>query len=84
MPVSPAQSPSCTGNPRTYSYGGLYRSGFLHINTFRSGSRADEQSCMKRVEDVTKYKLPTYQAAAVVVRLAPLVGQCLNSNDLSS
>ncbi|KAI9450380.1 hypothetical protein BJY52DRAFT_1302917 [Lactarius psammicola] len=66
--MSPAQSPSCTTNPRTYSYGGLYRSRFLHINTFHSGSRADEESCMtrKRVEDVTKYKLPTYQAAAVV------------------
>lgn len=64
--MSPAQSPSCASNPRTYSYGGLYRSGFLHINTFRS--RVDEESSVtrKRVEDVTKHKLPTYQAAAVV------------------
>ena len=75
--MSPTQPPSCAINPRTYSksYGGLSESGFLHINNVRSFSRVDEEgvATSKRVEDFTKYKLPTYQAAAVVVRLAPLV-----------
>ncbi|KAF8266946.1 hypothetical protein EI94DRAFT_1802339 [Lactarius quietus] len=63
--MSPPQSPSCTSGSRTFSYGGLYKSGFLHI---RTGSRLDDESTMtrERVEDSTKHKLPNYQAAAVV------------------
>lgn len=70
--MSPAQPPSCTGIPRTYSYsesyGGLNASRFLHINNFRSGSRVNEEGATtrKRVEDFAQCKLPTYQAAAVV------------------
>ena len=84
--MSPSQSPSCASNPRTYSYGGLYGSRFLNINSFHPSSRVngEDSTTSKRVEDVTKYKLPTYQAAAVVVRFAPLEGPCLDSNDPSS
>ena len=77
--MSPAQPPSFASNPRAYSesYGSLNQPGFLHINNFRSFSRVNGEgtATSKRVEDFTKYKLPTYQAAAVVVRLAPLVGR---------
>ncbi|KAI0251692.1 hypothetical protein BJV78DRAFT_418339 [Lactifluus subvellereus] len=67
--MSPIQAPVCAHNTRIRADVALSRTELLHINTlFRHGSFLDEENSMttKRVESVAKYKLPTYQAAAVV------------------
>ncbi|KAI0300019.1 hypothetical protein B0F90DRAFT_1817817 [Multifurca ochricompacta] len=67
--MSPIQTPVCTRNAQIRANVGLNGTQFLHVDTFfRRGLPSDDDNSLtnRRVESVTKYKLPTYQAAAVV------------------
>jgi hypothetical protein len=73
--MSPVQAPLCTTDyPRTRVDAALIRAEFLHPDAFFSGSGTsleEESTAMrKRAERFSQYKLPTYQASAVVVRTA--------------
>ena len=68
--MSPVQEPVCTTNyPRTRIDAALIRAEFLHPDSFYPGTFLDEEDAAirKKAENVSQYKLPTYQAAAVVV-----------------
>lgn len=69
--MSPVQEPVCTNDhPRTRIDAALIRAEFLHPDSFYPGAFLEEDAAMrKRAESVSQYKLPTYQAAAVVVRM---------------
>ena len=69
--MSPVQEPFCTAEyPRTRIDAALIRAEFLHPDSFHPSTFLDEEdaSMRRRAESVSQYKLPTYQAAAVVVR----------------
>lgn len=72
--MSSIQAPVCVhyhDPPRNESV--LSGAEFLHLDAFfhRSAALLEEENAMtrKRAECVAQYKLPTYQAAAVVVRM---------------
>jgi hypothetical protein len=70
--MSPVQEPLCTTDfPRTRIDAALIRAEFLHPDSFYPGTFLEEEDAemRKRAENVSQYKLPTYQAAAVVVRM---------------
>jgi len=70
--MSPVQEPVCTtDSPRTRIDAALIRAEFLHPDPFYPGTFLEEKEAATRkpVADVSQYKLPTYQAAAVVVRM---------------
>jgi hypothetical protein len=73
--MSPVKAPVCTADyPRTRmdtSHATLIQAEFLHPDAFDSGTFLEEgdTTMRKRAESVSQYKLPTYQAAAVVVRM---------------
>ncbi|KAF8497907.1 hypothetical protein F5888DRAFT_1803360 [Russula emetica] len=67
--MSPVQAPVCTTDyPRTRIDAALIRAEFLHPDSFYPGTFLEEEDAAvrKRAETVSQYKLPTYQAAAVV------------------
>jgi len=69
--MSPVQEPFCTAEyPRTRIDAALIRAEFLHPDSFHPSTFLDEEdtAMRRRAESVSQYKLPTYQAAAVVVR----------------
>lgn len=71
--MSPVQEPVCTADyPRTRIDAALIRAEFLHPDSFDPGTFLEEgdAAMRKRAENVSQHKLPTYQAAAVVVRMA--------------
>lgn len=70
--MSPVQEPVCTTDyTRTRIDAALIRAEILHPDPFYSGTFLEEgdAAMRKRAENVSQYKLPTYQAAAVVVRM---------------
>jgi len=72
--MSPVKEPVCTADyPRTRIDAALIRAEILHPDSFypQFGTFLDEEDAAmrKRAENVSQYKLPTYQAAAVVVRV---------------
>ena len=71
--MPPVQEPVCTTDySRTRIDAALIRAEFLHSDSesFYPGTFLEEEDAAmrKRAENVSQYKLPTYQAAAVVVR----------------
>lgn len=71
--MSPAQAPVCTTDyPRTRRDAALIRTEFPHPDAFYSGASLEKENAAmrKRAENFSQNKLPTYQAAAVVVRMA--------------
>jgi hypothetical protein len=70
--MSPVQEPVCTTDySRTRIDAAFIRTEFLHPDSFYPGTFLEEEEAAmrKRAENVSQYKLPTYQAAAVVVRI---------------
>jgi hypothetical protein len=70
--MSPVKEPVCTADyPRTRIDAALIRAEFLHPDSFYPGTFLEEEDAAMRktAENVSQYKLPTYQAAAVVVRM---------------
>jgi hypothetical protein len=71
--MSPFKPPVCLYDTRARADVALSGSELLHMEAvFRHGVSSDEENSTtnNKVESVIKYKLPTYQAAAVVVRTA--------------
>lgn len=71
--MSPVQEPVCTTDyPRTFIDAALIRTEFLHPDFLHRGTLLEEGDAEMRkwAESVSQYRLPTYQAAAVVVRPA--------------
>lgn len=69
--MPPIQAPVCAHKTRIRADVALNGTELLHNDTlFHHRSLLDEENSVtsRRVESVAKYKLPTYQAAAVVVR----------------
>jgi hypothetical protein len=70
--MSPVKEPVCTTDcPRTRIDAAFIRAEILHPDSFYPGTFLDEEDAAmrNRAENVSHYKLPTYQAAAVVVRV---------------
>jgi hypothetical protein len=71
--MSPVQSPVCTADyQQTRIDAALIRAEFLYPDTLYSGTFLEEENAAmrKRAESFSQCKLPTFQAAAVVVRTA--------------
>ena len=70
--MSPVQEPVCTTDyPRTRIDATLIRDEIVHPDSFYAGTFLEEEDATmrKRAENISQSKLPTYQAAAVVVRM---------------
>ena len=73
--MSPVQAPVCAANyPRAPRDAALIQAESLLPDAFDSGTFLEEGNAAmrRRAESISQYKLPTYQAAAVVVRTGPL------------
>ena len=72
--MSPVTEPVYTADyPRTFRDAAFIQAEFLHPDAFDSGTFLEEGNAAmrRRAESISQYKLPTYQAAAVVVRTGP-------------
>lgn len=72
--MSPVRALVCAANyPRAPRDAALIQAEFLLPDAFDSGTFLEEGNAAmrRRAESISQYKLPTYQAAAVVVRTGP-------------